>query len=122
MGNGGVDTTVQTSLQVAWVVGGRTLARGIKRSCVRCRYLDKQLAGQKMSVLPQFLVVPCPCFSYVAVDLAGPFLCKKEGGARVTRRNTGTVKMWAVLLVCLQTKAVKIYMAGGLSTEDFLLA
>ena len=30
--------------------------------------------------------------------------------------------MWAVLLVYLQTKAVKIYMAGGLNTEDFLLA
>ena len=120
--HGGVDTTVQTSLQVAWVVGGRTLARSIKRSCVRCRYLTKQLAGQQMSVLPEFLAVPCPCFTYIAVDLAGPFLCKREGGARVTRRNSGTVKMWAVLLVCLQTKAVKIYIAGGLSTEDFLLA
>ena len=120
--HGGVDTTVQTSLQLAWVVGGRSLARSIKRSCVRCRYLAKQLAGQQMSVLPEFLAVPCPCFTYIAVDLAGPFLCKREGGARVTRRNCGTVKMWAVLLVCLQTKAVKIYMAGGLSTEDFLLA
>ena len=32
------------------------------------------------------------------------------------------MKIWAMLLVCLKTKAVKIYMAGGLSTEDFLLA
>ena len=75
-----------------------------------------------MSVLPPFLAVPSPCFSFVAVDLAGPFVCKREGGSRVTRRNTGTVKVWAVLLVCLQTKAVKIYMAGGLSTDDFMLA
>ena len=48
MDHAGVNATVQTSLQVAWVVGGRALARGIKRSCVRCKYLAKQLAGQQM--------------------------------------------------------------------------
>ena len=75
-----------------------------------------------MGTLPQYLSVPSPCFTYVAVDLAGPFLVKKEGASKVTRRNTGTMKVWAVLIVCLQTKAVKIYMVGGLSTEEFLLA
>jgi hypothetical protein len=45
----------------------------------------------------------------------------KEGGSRLTRRNTGTMKVWAVIFICLQVKAVKIYMAGGLNTEDFLL-
>ena len=55
---------------------------------------------------------------HVVGSLHGPYhLC-----ARVTGRNTGTVKVLAVLLVCLQTKAVKIYMVGGLSTDDFLLA
>ena len=49
-------------------------------------------------------------------------LCLQEGrGSKVTRRNTGTIKVWAVIFVCLQVKAVKIYMAGGLNTEDFLL-
>ena len=75
-----------------------------------------------MGTLPQYHSVPSPCFTYVAVDLAGPFQVKKEGASKVTRRNTGTMKVWAVLIVCLQTKAVKIYMVGGLSTEDFLLA
>ena len=32
------------------------------------------------------------------------------------------MKVWAVLFVCLQVKAVKIYLVGGLNTEDFLLA
>ena len=118
----GVDITLQTSLQVAWIVGGRVVARAIKKSCVRCRFLARTLVGQQMSVLPPFLAVPSPCFTYVAVDLAGPFLCRKEGGSQVTRSNTRTVKVWAVLIVCLQVKAVKIYLAGGLGTEDFLLA
>ena len=74
-----------------------------------------------MAALPPQLLTPSPCFTFVAVDLAGPFLCKREGASKTTRRNSGTIKMWAVLVVCLQTKAVKIYVAGGLSTSDFLL-
>lgn len=120
--HGGVDVSFQTSLQVAWIVGGRSLARGIKKSCIRCRYLARMLEGQQMAVLPDHLSVPSPCFTFVAVDLAGPFVCKKEGASKATRRNTGTMKVWAVLVVCLQTKAVRIYMVGGLGTEDFLLA
>ena len=109
----GFDVSYQTSLQLAWLVGGRALARGIKRACVRCRYLAKQLLDQEMSVLPAHLSLPCPCFSYVAVDLCGPFVCKREGASKTTRRNPGTMKVWAVLLVCSQVKAVKIYLVGA---------
>ena len=117
----GVDTTFQTSMQVAWVVGGRGLARSIKKACFRCRYLTRQMLYQLMSVLPPHLAVPCPPFTYVAVDLAGPFVCKREGASKTTTRNPGTMKVWAALFVCLQVKAVKIYLIGGLHTEDFLL-
>ena len=41
---------------------------------------------------------------------------------RDTRRGRGTMKVWAVLAVCLNTRAIKIYMAPGYSTADFLLA
>ena len=64
-------------MQLAWIIGGRSLARSIKRSCVRCRYLEKKSAGQQMAVLPSQLSVPAPPFTYVAVDLAGPFVCRK---------------------------------------------
>ena len=47
---------------------------------------------------------------------------RKEGDNRVTRRNTGTFKLWVILFVCLNTKALKLYLAGGYSTQDFLLA
>ena len=118
----GVDVTYMTATHVAWIVGGRALCRGVKQACVRCRYLAKLLEGQQMSVLPARLTVPCPVFSHVGVDLAGPFVVKKEGGSQVTRRNTGTFKTWVVLFVCLSTKALKLYVAGGYSTGDFLLA
>ena len=118
----GVDVTYMTATHVAWIVGGRALSRSVKQTCVRCRYLAKMLEGQQMSVLPARLTVPCPVFSHVGVDLAGPFLVRKEGDSRVTRRNTGTIKIWVILFLCLSTKALKLYVAGGYSTEDFLLA
>ena len=58
----GVDTTFQTSMQVAWVVGGRGLARSIKKACVRCRYLARQMLDQLMSVLPPHLACKINCF------------------------------------------------------------
>ena len=66
----GVDYTYSTSTQVAWIMGGRNLAKKIKVLCVRCRFLRKQLKGQKMSSLPVEITVPCPPFTYVGVDLA----------------------------------------------------
>ena len=118
----GVDITYLTATHVAWIVGGRALAKSVKHSCVRCRFLAKLLEGQQMSVLPARLTVPCPVFSHIGVDLAGPFVVKKEGGSKVTRKNTGTMKIWVILFVCLSTKALKLYVAGGYSTADFLLA
>ena len=43
MDHSGVDITFQTSLQLAWIVGGRALARGIVKSCVRCRFLRNKI-------------------------------------------------------------------------------
>ena len=118
----GVDITYMTTTHVAWIIRGRVLSKITKKNCVRCRYLAKLLEGQQMSVLPARLTVPCPIFSHIGVDLAGPYVVKKEGGSKFTRRNTGTYKIWVVLFVCLNTKALKLYVAGGYSTGDFLLA
>jgi len=116
------DTTLITATQVAWIVGGRKLAGKIKDLCVRCRFLDKKLVGQKMAVLPQELTIPCPPFTNLGVDLAGPVRIKITGGEKTTRNNKGTFKGWVVVIVCLNTKAVKLYLACGYATKDFLLA
>ena len=116
------DTTLMTATQVAWVVGGRELAGKIKGACIRCRFLDRKLAGQKMAVLPGELTVPCPPFTHLGLDLAGPIEIRIVGGNKTTRGNKGTFKAWIVVIVCLNTKAVKLYMACGYATKDFLLA
>ena len=77
---------------------------------------------QKMSPLPEELCVPCPPFSNVGVDLAGPYKVSSMVKKRGTRSGQGTLKVWAVLVMCLNTRALKIYLAPGYSTADFLLA
>ena len=117
-----VDITFSTSRHYCWIVGGRKLAKMICKFCVRCRYLKKIKETQKMATLPEELGVPCPAFTNVGVDLAGPYQVYSMVKKRGTRRGSGTVKVWAVLVMCLNTRALKIYMAPGYSTGDFMVA
>ena len=117
-----LDITLSTSRRLCWIVGGRQLAKTVCRLCVRCRYLRKKMETQKMSPLPEELCVPCPPFSNVGVDLAGPYKVSSMVKKRGTRSGQGTLKVWAVLVMCLNTRALKIYLAPGYSTADFLLA
>ena len=98
------------------------MATRVKESFVRCRYLDMKMEGQKMAPLPDRITIPCPCFTHLGIDLAGPFQIKIRPGARRLRGNRSTIKAWVIVIVCLSTKAVKLYTAAGLSTQDFLLA
>ena len=118
----GRDTTVVTATQFAWIVGAKKLAAKITQLCVRCRFLRRQLEGQKMAPLPPRLTVPCPPFTNVAIDLLGPFKLKKMGGSKVTRGNQGTIKGWALLVLCQNVKAVKLYLIEGYATCNFLMA
>ena len=119
--HGGRDTTLVTATQAAWIVGGRRLAGKVVQLCIRCRFLRKKLEGQKMAPLPASLAVPAPPFTHIGLDLFGPLIVKKMGGAKSTRGVQGTFKVWGVLILCLNTKAVKLYIAAGYSTADFLM-
>ena len=99
----------------------KSKAKTICKFCVRCNYLRRKTEVQKMAPLPADLTVPCPAFTNVAVDLAGPFQVFSMLKSRGTRRGTGTMKVWALLAVCLNTRALKIYLVAGYGTEDFLV-
>ena len=86
------------------------------------RYLKRKEETQKMASLPVEISVPCPAFTNVGVDLAGPYKVQSMLKRRTTKSGTGVMKVWAVLVVCLNTRAVKINLAPGYSTEDFLIA
>ena len=72
--------------------------------------------GQKMAALPDSLQKPAPPFTNVGLDLAGPITVK----AMVNKR--ARMKVWVVILLDLNAKAVNIELAPGYSTKDFMLA
>ena len=120
-GHKSVDITLAWSRKHCWVVGGRRLAKTVCKFCVRCKFLKKKAVSQKMAPLPVELTVPCPAFSNIAIDMAGPYQVFSMLKSRGTRRGTGTMKVWALLAVCLNTRALRIYLLPGYSTEDFLV-
>ena len=110
------DITMSIARKKAWIVGAKRLASSITNNCVRCRFLHKRKVEQKMAVLPSEVQFPCPPFSNIGVDLTGPSIVHSMTNKR------STMKVWNVIFVCLNTKAVTMYLAPGYATEDFLLA
>ena len=115
------DVTLATATVTAWIVGGRVLAGRICNMCIRCRFLRRVLEGQKMAPLPPSITLPAPPFYHTALDLFGPLETKRMGGAKATRGKQSTFKCWGVIFLCLNVKAVKIYVAAGYSTADFMM-
>ena len=112
----GRDITQAMARQEAWIINAKKLAKQVVRRCVRCRYLRKLLLQQKISVLPDYVQIQCPPFTNIGLDLCGPYTVKAMTNKRAT------MKVWIVILLCLNTKAVSMELAPGYSTDDFLLA
>ena len=67
---------------------------------------------QKMASLPQYRVTPSkPPFTYVGVDLFGPF---------TVRRGRTTAKRYDALFTCLTIRAVHIEIDHSMDTESFI--
>ena len=112
----GRDITLAMSRQTAWIVNAKKLSKSIIRNCIRCRFLRKLLEIQKMASIPDILQVPSPPFTNLGLDPVGPVVVKTMTNKRAT------MKVWIVIFVCLNCKAVSMELAPGYSTNDFLLA
>ena len=69
-----------------------------------------------MAALPSEVQLQYPPFSNIGLDLCGPLLVHAMTNKRAT------MKVWNVIFVCLNTKAVTMYLAPGYATKDFFLA
>ena len=112
----GRDITMAMSRHDAWIISAKKLAKQIIRHCIRCRFVRKRLQGQKMAVLPSIVQEHCPPFTNVGLDFRGPVIIKAMTNKR------GSMKVWILLFLCLNTKAISLEISPGYSTEDFLLA
>ena len=110
------DITMSIARKKAWIVNAKRLASSITKGCIRCRFLHKRRVEQRMAALPPEVQLQCPPFSNIGIDLCGPLVVHAMTNKRAT------LKVWNVIFVCLNTKAVTMYLAPGYATEDFFLA
>ena len=104
------------SRRYAWIIRGRFLAKQVCKSCVVCRRSRVKLAEQLMADIPAHQLRPCPPFTHVSLDFAGPFSARAMGNSRAK------VKIWGLVLVCQNSRAVKMLATAGYSTDDFITA
>ena len=110
------DVTMSIACGKAWILGAKRLATSVTFSCVRCRFLHKVKTQQQMAQLPPSVQLACPPFTNIAIDLCGPLTVHAMTNKRAT------MKVWNVIKVCLNTKAVTMHLAPGYSTADFFIA
>lgn len=101
-----------------WIVGGKKLVSSITHHCVTCRRLRGKLEVQKMADLPAERLSTSPPFSYVGLDVFGPWTV-------VTLRTRGSVaqsKRWAILFTCMSTRGVYIEVIESLDATSCINA
>ena len=69
-----------------------------------------------MSDIPDHQLVPCPPFTFISVDFAGPYRAKAMGNSR------SFIKTWGLVIICQNTRAIKMIATAGYSTDNFLTA
>ena len=104
------------SRQRAWIVRGRFLAKEVCKLCPVCKLNRRKLVNQLMGDIPKHQLYPCPPFTYVSLDFAGPYRARAMGNSRAQ------VKVWGLIIICQNTRAVKMYATAGYGTDDFLTA
>lgn len=101
-----------------WVVGAKRSISSIIHRCVTCRKLRGRTEQQLMADLPAERLQTDPPFSYVGLDVFGPW----EVTARRTKGGQANSKRWAVLFTCMSTRAVHIEVIETMSSSSFINA
>ena len=108
--------TLARSRELAWIVRGSKLAKSVCARCSRCRLRRKTTEKQLMSDIPKHQLIPCPPFTNVSLDFMGPFQVKGLGNQRAR------IKVYGLVIVCQNTRAVKLLPVPGYDTGSFLVA
>lgn len=101
-----------------WLVGVKKCIRGTLFRCVTCRRLRGKIEHQLMADLPADRLQVAPPFTYIGLDVFGPW----EVTCCRTRGEQDNNKRWAVLFTCLSVRAVHIEVIETLSASSFINA
>lgn len=99
-----------------WIIGCRRQVNSYLQRCVICKKLRGKQQQPKMADLAEVRLQPAPPFSFVGVDVFGPW-------GVVTRNTRGVkaqAKRWAVIFTCLVLRAVHIEVLEEMSSSSFV--
>jgi len=113
-GHRGRDGTLSRFRYRFWTTQGNSLANRVRRDCQMCKLRSPQLIKQEMGQLPMERLKPAPPFTYVMVDLFGPYSIKGEVQKRVSGKGYG------VIFTDLFSRAVHIEGVFGYDASSFL--
>ncbi|XP_041926339.1 uncharacterized protein LOC121690066 isoform X1 [Alosa sapidissima] len=101
-----------------WILGGKRLVNSTIHKCITCRRLRGRMQEQQMADLPAERLTTCPPFTYVGLDVFGPWHVS-------TRRTRGTQpesKCWAILFCCMSSRAVHVEVITSMDTSSCINA
>ena len=101
-----------------WIIGAKRCIATFLFNCVTCRKLRGKTGQQQMADLPAERLQVAPPFTYVGVDIFGPW----EVVSRRTRGGHANSKRWAALFCCMCTRAVHIEVVESMSASSFINA
>lgn len=101
-----------------WIVAGKRLIGSVLHHCVTCRKLRGKLETQKMADLPPERLSSSPPFTYVGLDVFGPW----NVVTRRTRGGAAQSKRWAILFTCMSTRAAHIEVIESMDTASCINA
>ncbi|XP_033729155.1 uncharacterized protein LOC117318258 [Pecten maximus] len=99
-----------------WITGGKRLIYQLLSQCVKCKKLRGKMCQQRMADLLDARLTPAPPFTYVGVDVFGPWNIV----ARRTRGGFSNSKRWAVMFTCLTCREVHIELVEEMSSSSFI--
>ncbi|XP_078809202.1 uncharacterized protein LOC144994598 [Oryzias latipes] len=101
-----------------WILGGKALINSVIHKCVTCRRLRRKPEEQCMADLPSERLTACPPFTYVGLDVFGPWSVT----ARRTRGGQAESKRWAIMFSCLSSRAVHIEVIESMDSSSCINA
>ncbi|XP_059616178.1 uncharacterized protein LOC132261395 [Phlebotomus argentipes] len=100
-----------------WILGLRSLAKGITRKCVRCIKARPTTETPFMGDLPAARVQQHRAFYQSGCDFAGPIKIRAS-----KLRKAPIIKAYIAVFICMSTKAMHLEAVSDLTTDAFLAA
>ena len=99
----GTHSTNRLLSNIMHIIRGGILTRTIREDCLQCRRILKKTMQEEMGDVPMEKLLISPPFWAVQIDDCGPFMAYSRHNSRVT------LKVHALILSCINTSAVSIW-------------